>query len=132
MEGQVDVAKQKKASKSALDEFDLEFEKLKKNKNIKIKPLDEVKKNPGKKVNVTFAPKPIKSKAKKENKPMKKSIIITIVATALVTLSLVFGGFKLHEFVYNSGVKDEKARHQVITDEVVKSVQKLEESKDQQ
>ena len=61
------MAKQKKASKSALDEFDLEFEKLKKNKNIKIKPLDEVKKNPGKKVNVTLLvdfPKPAPSSCK--------------------------------------------------------------------
>ena len=55
----------------------------------------------------------------------KTPIIISIVVTAVVTLGVVFAGFKLHEYVYNKGVNDEKARQTSITEEVVKSVKQL-------
>ena len=93
------------------DNFQKELDKIKKS-DIKLKPQK--------------APKQTKKTIKKESKMKSKTpIIISIVVTAILTLGVVFAGFKLHEYVYNKGVNDEKARQTSITEEVVKSVKQL-------
>lgn len=62
-------------------------------------------------------------KAHKINKGsnMKKTII-TIIATVVITLALVFAGVKTYEHIYNKGVNDEKAHQAMIKNEVDKQL----------
>lgn len=75
----------------------------------------------------------VKSKVKKEQKEMKKlstkgAVIISIIATAVVTGGLIYGGIKLHESIFNSGVQAEKQRQAAVVSEVVKTVEQLKAS----
>ena len=92
------------------DNFQKELDKIKKS-DIKLKPQK--------------APKQTKTIKKESKMKSKTPIIVSIVVTAVVTLGVVFAGFKLYEYVYNKGVNDEKARQTSITEEVVKSVKQL-------
>lgn len=47
--------------------------------------------------------KPKTNKKEKEMTKLYKSTKFTIAATVIVTALVIFGGYKLHEFVYNQG-----------------------------
>jgi hypothetical protein len=62
---------------------------------------------------------------KKENIMKRKPVLTAVVITVIVTLSLVFAGFKTYEYIYNLGVQSEIDRQANITEEVVKAVERL-------
>lgn len=93
-------------------EFDKQLEKI---KNSKTEPKQ---------------PKTKSNKSKKETKEMKKlstknAVIVSIISTLIVTGALVFGGFKLYEYVFNLGVESERNRQAVVVEQVAQTVQKL-------
>lgn len=99
----------KKEEKALDDELDFELEKIR-NTEIELEPPQETK---------------AEETLKKENIMKRKPVLTAVVITVIVTLGLVFAGFKTYEYIYNLGVQSEIDRQANITAEVVKSVEQL-------
>lgn len=98
------------------DELDFELEQIRKTEIGLAPPL--MAKVPQKEVDKLKT-------LKKENIMKRKPVLTAVVITVIVTLSLVFAGFKTYEYIYNLGVQSEINRQANITEEVVKAVERL-------
>jgi Skp family chaperone for outer membrane proteins len=101
----------KEEEKALDDELDFELEEIRKTE-VEIVPPQEPQKT---RVETL----------KKENIMKRKPVLTAVVITVIVTLSLVFAGFKTYEYIYNLGVQSEIDRQANITEEVVKAVERL-------
>ena len=112
------MPKRKPTKKKSLDdELDFELEEIRKTE-IEIVPPQKPQK-----------PKAKVKTPKKENivkrKPILIAVVTSVVITVIVTLGLVFAGYKTYQHIYNLGVQSEIDRQANITEEVIKVVEQL-------
>lgn len=105
-----------KEEKIIEDELDFELEQIRNTETELVPPLTV--EAPQKEVDKLKT-------LKKENIMKRKPVLTAVVITVIVTLGLVFAGFKTYEYIYNLGVQSEIDRQANITAEVVKSVEQL-------